>query len=212
MAKLLQKNGDGHLLKNGDGHLANECASNPCDPNPEMLCTVTGASGTITWVGETWNLPGDSGVEKSVCPDHYRKERLSTRTTCPPPGGNAYHHWKKGTSFAYPTLGVSRTIYTKAIFGSLFDLRKNEAVHFEDGAGHKYDTYYWTGNVSCGTANPYTAFPAGSTLYYSSVGVLLTGVEPFWSAPGYLIRDAAFGSHVQGGITYTWARGAGWPA
>jgi hypothetical protein len=36
------------------------------------LLTVTGSSGTVNWGGQTWNLPGDSGVQKSVCPTFYQ--------------------------------------------------------------------------------------------------------------------------------------------
>ena len=39
--------------------------------DPEILVTVSGSSGTITWLGETWNLPTDSGVQKTVCPTSY---------------------------------------------------------------------------------------------------------------------------------------------
>ena len=94
--------------------LSEFCALCPVDPNPcpadmcpdgmggfdpSMAGTVTGASGTITWMGETWVLPGESGVTKCVCPDMYSHYTLTgglntytshetwrkTATATPPP-------------------------------------------------------------------------------------------------------------------------------
>jgi len=44
---------------------------------PSIALTVTGATGTITWCGQTWTLPGDSGVTKQVCPTSYSKGGLA---------------------------------------------------------------------------------------------------------------------------------------
>ena len=56
---------------------------NPCVDEPEMLLTVTGTTGQVTWCGETWNLPTDSGVEKSVCPTEYVYATTATTASFP---------------------------------------------------------------------------------------------------------------------------------
>jgi hypothetical protein len=46
-----------------------------------MQLTVTGASGTVNWAGETWNLPADSGVVKCVCPSVYTLDTTGPTTS-----------------------------------------------------------------------------------------------------------------------------------
>lgn len=51
-----------------------KCANTPCPGDePEMTLTVSnlGATETVVWCGETWNLPVDNGIEKVVCPTNY---------------------------------------------------------------------------------------------------------------------------------------------
>ena len=44
------------------------------DLDPGMVLTVTGATGSITWSDEVWNLDtGDSGDPREVCPTKYTK-------------------------------------------------------------------------------------------------------------------------------------------
>lgn len=72
------------------------CDANPCDPNPEILLTVTGASGTVNWCGEQWTLPGDSGLQKSLCPTNYGKGTYA---------GGFRHYWKKAITYTGLYLG-----------------------------------------------------------------------------------------------------------
>jgi hypothetical protein len=91
---------------------------NPCDPDPEVLLTVTGSSGTVSWCGETWNLPGDSGVQKSVCPTAY-----TLQTT-----GTPYERWYYNTS--QNSLGL----YRKNSYAAYF----RHQVKFRPGSGGAY--------------------------------------------------------------------------
>jgi len=49
------------------------CSTGDCGTDASMEISVTngGATETINWCGETWNLPGDNGLAKCVCPAAY---------------------------------------------------------------------------------------------------------------------------------------------
>jgi len=112
--------------------------SNPCDPNPEMLLTVSGSSGTINWCGETWNLPGDSGVQKSVCPTDYTK-------SVPTPS-SVSHRWVYSKS---GSTGLSlRRKFTGVGFNGIDLYPVASYAHFETAFS---GTYYY--------ANPTTWYP-----------------------------------------------------
>lgn len=68
------QNVNGQILAIG-GKIVNECCcgENPCEPDgPEIKVTITTSnSGTYNWCGNTWNMPGDSGVTKTACPTYY---------------------------------------------------------------------------------------------------------------------------------------------
>lgn len=204
MAHLKKSATNGHLLKNATGHLINECGGNPCDPDPEMLCTVTGASGTINWCGETWNLPADSGVQKSVCPTGYTKGQNSTGFTSPPPANKLYathrwrysggismtrlYQWRYWTFMAY--LSQRNWVNNLKLFGTATD-----AIFFQGGGGSK--------------ARPPTV--ASTNVAKSTIGLITTVGAPFFTAyGGYALTSNFFGSYTTGGITYSWQQGAGW--
>lgn len=165
-------------------------AGNPCDPDPEILLTVTGASGTINWGGQVWNLPGDSGSQKSVCPKYYRK---GAGTGHFPPTVSTYSEsWQAygnsltGLSIArfWKQQSASYLVYKRfhqRLFGATANQDGRSYVNFGTGT----TTLTWCNlNVLCG--------PQGT------------------SKSNYRILNGQFGSATIGGITYAWARGQGW--
>jgi len=161
---------------------------NPCDPDPEMLCTVTGAAGVINWLGQTWTLPADSGVEKSVCPTVYYKYKASTATVSPP---RYDHYWKH-----YSPLHANRGRLTLQRY--LFTW---------------YGTTYNAWNLLRASDSTPTWFGMDfRSIWGSSVltlGVLTSG-SPMPTPSDWSITDNFFGSRTVGGITYAWRKGSGW--
>jgi hypothetical protein len=72
--------------------VANVCTGNTCSGSndPNMQLTVSGASGTVDWCGEIWNLPADSGDTRCVCPTTYNQFRSAVPT--------ASNRWAYGSS------------------------------------------------------------------------------------------------------------------
>lgn len=180
------------MLDNGD--LMGECCceeGNPCDPEPSMNVTVTGASGTINWCGETWNLPGDSGDTKTVCPTYYVKQTTTGATTL-----KARHEWSyAGTKVS---LGMVRRYSRFFMTGVAYN---TVAFYASDTGTTRQDKYLWY--FIGGTWNgPYT-----SLSQVTGVSPLLSGRPSFSS---YDFGSNFFGSETVAGITYTWAKGQGW--
>ena len=184
--------------------------TNPCDPDPEMLLTVTGASGTINWCGQTWNLPGDSGVEKSVCPTTYTKEPSGTY-------GFSHNSYFKKHSWAYanpawdPSLSLNRRLnmrWNATGDGTPRWTQNNNVLKFDPKTGASYQRDHrkqtlWTS----GTFFSPTKAPNTQTLY-SDLSLIL-GVA-FATLNNYTLTDEYFGSYNDGGIVYSWAKGLGW--
>jgi len=97
--------GDDDCIESGDVPPANVCTPNFCGGDPSMAVSVVGASGTINWLGETWNLPVDSGVEKCVCPTTYMQQKASTGGVVG--NSHAIHEWIFNT-VSYQTLNLHR--------------------------------------------------------------------------------------------------------
>ena len=205
----LKHGADGHLLHNAAGHLIHKCKegpTNPCDPDPSILLTVTGASGSVNWCGRTWNLPGDSGMQQYACPGFYDKN--------------------KGTS-ASTITGTITTVSYKKFAKENWIFTGNSGLNLARGYQFTSLKYY----------SPYSTIVnkygnAGNTLYlapvslgsrftwqYSfgwltglttaSLGGLISGESRPTYSDGYL-TNSYFGSFTSGGITYAWAKGAGW--
>lgn len=179
--------------------LVNGAPVNPCYPDPEMLVTVTGASGTINWCGQTWNLPADSGVTKTVCPTGYLQTKYYQGA--PPasyPNWVAFHSWFYGTS-----LQLSRAVKTSNRVGGY----KRDAGNNGNNLRFKStrDLFVFGGPYATARPAPITY----TNTYYSSLSII-SGVNPP-QYTDYLITDDFFGSHTIGGVTYTWAKGNGWP-
>jgi hypothetical protein len=167
-----------------------------------MVLTVSGASGTINWCGETWNLPTDSGVSKQVCPTTYRKEKGSGTA-----GGQVTWHGSQ--------------IWTHAPGNDLF-LRRGYAVYrnyldtlwialvtpehlwgnelFVKGIGDAR----WAAGQAANRPVPL----AWTNIMYSYLNMIMT--VPIAAYNTYQLTNEFFGSYVLGGITYTWSKGTNW--
>lgn len=155
------------------------CDDNPCTPDPEILCTVTGASGTINWCGETWNLPADSGVEKSVCPTTYITNQAAQV---------ASNRWEYTND-----LNLKRKWY-------ITSSASTEELNFLQLTYSLKDQHF--------RRRASTAASWNTTSFYQDLNIIFGEAFPTYS--DYLITDGYFGTHTAAGITYTWARGAGW--
>lgn len=168
--------------------------SNPCDPDPEVLVTVSGASGTIGWCGQTWNLPGDSGQQKSICPTSYSKQNFGTFPQV------FQHTWRHVVS-AQDGLQLRREV--NRISATI--VSASNLVAWGDqgqGALPNPTTAFRDYQYRLGSAGP-------PTLTDFDLGVMPT-TAALATPSAYTILDSQFGSYVNGGITYTWAKGQGW--
>jgi hypothetical protein len=188
---------------------------NPCTPDPSMLITITAPDGSlpITWCGITWRPstfsplgPNDrySGQSAEVCPTAYRKAR-SVYTGFYGPTTVIYsgqHRWfftgselhlQRQYNVSYLTFG-----FWFAPFGggnlNLLSLKVGED-----------DFKTFTGNQA--TRFSVAGFPNSNTVV-ADLNKILGVVSPTYN--GYELTNDFFGSHVVSGITYTWAKGAGW--
>ena len=179
------------------GPVASTCVSE----DPELLVTVSGASGTINWVGETWNLPADSGVQKTVCPtSYYLRQGLTTTGSYQKAYGD---HWWLNNGLAL----IRGYAVIRNVTGPWYPLF----------AGHVWlnwitlqgvATDYVKPTFISGTSRPLVPTAAPS-VYPAELGLITTLANASYS--DYKITDDYFGSHVISGVTYTWAKGNGWP-
>lgn len=162
------------------------CIGLDCSGDPSMRVTVTGATpGSITWCGELWVLPGDSGVEKCVCPTTYLKNKNSITGSSPSKfGAHKWLYFSGGID-----LLVSRYYRNYSNETGSGTTSNNQARVLGTS-----DRKRWrTGVTSIST------FPIG----------LISGVgTPTYS--DYDITDDFFGEHTISGITYKWEKGNDW--
>lgn len=196
-----------------DGCCAAE--TNPCDVGggePEMLLTVTGASGTINWCGLSWVLPGESGVEKSACPGSYIKTRLTGYTTTLTSyiSWQAAHNWEIGGPTGLRLIREYH-VFFGAGFGNYYRQHLGGPAYgnldsIDLAVVGKVDNRVpvATPGVPARPVPPNT--PVSTYLYQLN---LMTGA-PFAYYSGYDLPNQFFGSHTDAGITYAWAKGAGW--
>lgn len=161
---------------------------NPCDPYPSIVVSVTGASGSVSWCGVTWNFPGDSGKQYTVCPTQYEKGTSTGGSTV-----NWRHRWFNGNGIGlelfrrYLSYHGDSTFYTNLNFLNLPGITAKDIF-----------AKSWQTNQS-------TAVTIDSTF---DLG-LISG-EPLPQKTNYTITNAWFGSYDDGTYTYTWSRGSGW--
>jgi hypothetical protein len=89
------------------------------DP-PDIILRVSnlGATETVNWAGETWNLPGDNMEEFRVCPGNYKVDTTTPYQT---------HYWNNGSG--NPAAGL--------VMHRRFDASSSEYVN--------YIYFYWSG-------------------------------------------------------------------
>jgi hypothetical protein len=182
------------------GGPANACATNDCSGsnNPNMQLTVTGASGTVNWAGETWNLPADSGVVKCVCPDQYT---LTTRTTTGLTSEGLWEEeWKKytPTSTSYYALKLRRWVQNYSV-PPIQNVGNNQIDIFIGGYNRSTYSYNWQ-NMTGSTQTAGGGF----------AGIMIGGVPEHGLPSTVRLENRFFTSKVISGITYTWAKGINW--
>jgi hypothetical protein len=155
-----------------------------------MQVTVTGASGTITWCGLTWNLPGDSGLTQCLCPTTYRLQSQPT------PSYSGWHRWDGGGT-PNTALQLYRRFYTYTSGGSTY---RNPSFNRNTLWVHgDRDQVSWNTGL---TRN--TQYSDISKVLYPTVG------RP--TENDYQITNDFFGTHTDGSsITFTWSKGNNWP-
>jgi hypothetical protein len=170
-------------IEAGDAPPSNVCTPNFCGGDPSMQVSVSGASGTINWLGETWNLPADSGVKKCVCPTNYTKGQYPIFTT-----EQANNIWDYKVGLDYH-LRLKRLHY----LNSTSDYAINSLI-FDVGALSN-DFKHWV----------------GGTVVNSNFDLNLISAVGQPTNSDYIITDDFFGMHTISGITYEWERGEDWP-
>lgn len=159
---------------------------------PSMVLTVEGASGTISWCGETWNLPGDSGLQKEVCPSLY--QFVST-------GGLYISNWEKRIT-AKDGLRLSAQFY------SAFGTQEFRKVFWADQGAGGLSFGPYTGSPPTFTVDIFSN-TGGFTFSTFGLGLLSAPVQRP-TKYNFAINNAQFGSYTYNSITYTWARGTNW--
>ena len=217
MAFTLQKTTGGDILKLTGGSIQGACccggggcgntgcftvtgaANLTATTCPSMKLRVTGTTGTISWCGETWNLPGDSGLCKEVCPEYYRRGKRSSTATWYTTYYTSFrkykHHYEKWRFGAYISdanglwlqRGIDNEVFISAFGGSNCVVNFGFQTLAVKGASYSYgwvgnaDAAGWSGppcvptSYSYGSICPATCAPPtniGSTI--NNLGVLGT--------------------------------------
>jgi hypothetical protein len=145
--------------------------------------TVTGASGSVTWCGETWNLPADSGDTRCVCPG----------TWVEPAGTVNKAQW----------IASGLKMYHSTLFGFLAG-RKNSLSPTNFASPVASTCIGSQSNCSATSSGAFAGSPIRGCLPKVNPTAAVS------TSPA-MIEDCQFFSHTQSGITYTWARGINWP-
>jgi hypothetical protein len=157
-----------------------------------MRVAVAGSTGTINWCGETWVLPGDSGVQKTVCSTNYTKQRSAWFNN-----RIATHSWKyAGSLNLYRYYQLGEGVHHDYFFNNKNTLSINPGSLLKDCIHFTAREY----------ANPPT--PINKSTSYSQLGMIINEEMPEFN--NYDITDAFFGSHTISGVIYSWAKGPGW--
>jgi len=164
--------------------------------NPEMLITVTGASGSVTWCGETWNLPADSGDQRTVCPTSYS---IFQGTGGSYTNGTrvARHRWTHNND-----LRMQRLYSNQLPYGGFYLRQRHRLNGLFGGASLQADERY------------HYQTSGGFTSMSDSVGNLTNGLtigSAMITYSDYQLGGNFFGSETVGGNTFSWVKGNGWP-
>jgi hypothetical protein len=190
------------------------CGGSPCNNgDPSINLTVTGDSGTITWCGETWNLPSDSGLTIPVCPTSYYKKKAYVPST----GGNCpiWYGVERWAISSVNGLDLWReyAMYKKCT--------TNQYTALLGAGGHYFQNRLWLIPADLyesldqvigfvvGAPGPRPIAPTYTYIQYNGQGKI-TAV-PLATYSGYRITDEYFGTYTNSaGIQFTWSRGQGW--
>lgn len=181
------------ILDNGDVMSACCCGGGISCDYPTINATVTGASGTINWLGKVWNLPGDSGVTHEICPTGYD---LTGST-------EYFENWAFADGSVYTVTNLFRMLrqwnpYNNNNQINRIILRTSGMTpsSFLRDQQRRYTSYFFSTNTY--------------TTYKSDIGVFSTPAD-FPTTNDYrIITDTTnnscfFGSYTNGsGITYEW--------
>lgn len=165
--------------------------------DPVMLITVTGATGTINWCGETWVLPADSGAEKSVCPTAYNILDATPNNPSYP-----YAH-SKDQVWVY-RIGFVNSLKIAHSYLNLYSTTADGFLYVVGDSG----TNRWYDYVGPPSPPPFT--PTGSFNNTGALSVILNAAGPLSQSAAWFDNNL-FGSYTKTGITYSWAKGADWP-
>lgn len=181
-----------------------ECANN----EPELLVTVTTTTTiTVVWLGETWNMPADSGQQRVICPATWVRKKAAFG-----PGDSirsGVNQWQKSG------LDLSR-VYTYQPPDYIFRFYKSYAV--EDirlRPSWAFTTTYGGSNTANnGDFRDLIQWREGviTSTFANDLG-LLTDNPIFPTYNNYLLDGRYFGSYFDSvdSITYQWEQGNGWP-
>jgi len=204
---------------------------------PLMVLTITGLTGDVTWCGETWSLPSESGVTKTVAATDYDKSKAVVTDNSPSYGvqrkSKAYKHSWKWSDGVHST-GLA--LYRKWAMSSNQDapwsltgtttgpLVGSYVAVYPGPKNYTYPTYFGNGNAewlgvnyifdyrnwrNFATAGTLSNYVAGQVngTPYYNMGILSLS-EPTKS--DYTLDGRFFSSYTSAGVTYTWQKGTGW--
>ena len=187
--RVLKLNGKIFAFTEPDPPVPSTCT----DEQPELLLTVTGGTGTVTWGGESWT-EGQRGQTRTVCPILYVNGQTNYTT-----GSNTIKLGEFRVKWPNNGIYMIRKEFYQWYYGSLsWNSQANwlELNANVPGAVFARNRKYWTRDKVAPN-------------YIRSNIMNWDNVErPSYS--DYQITDDYFGSYVYGGITYTWAKGNGW--
>lgn len=177
------------------------CGASPCPddwPSMEVSVFKAGYTGTgggnIVWLDKTWTpLEVENGVTKTVCPTDYAII----------PGPSPSHHWRFSAS---PTPVQAGGLKLNRSYDTGFNFAFAQVIlttGFDTNSLYAFGLNFNNSSVAQSTSRIFSNQPL--------TGITFTDLTH--ATPGnYLITPAFFGSHTTGfGLTYTWAKGAGWP-
>ena len=159
----------------------------------------TRRTNVITWAGETWVVPAQSGVEIEVCPTSYKKNRTQNKPNPTTYDLTATHYWRNSL------LLLKRGYYNSylATPGTFITCIQNAAVHYLRVATGKTDSIKWFGNCQGNMGTKGSGF--------SNVGKITTASPAAALYTNYLLTANWFGTFNAFGLTYSWNKGSDWP-
>lgn len=172
-----------------------------CGDDPPVTITVSGAGNElVTWGGETWQLPGDSGVDYQICPTNYIENLAQA-------GGDSTHSWNyqysvwmdnyKEAQFFPTSVQTGTQLRRRLQMNPLVDASSNgfnsylDYFHYLTGASASVGNYFG----SNGSSYLSTAIPKASPMYATPTDIGTVNVTR-------RMTDDYFPTWTHNGITY----------